>query len=136
MKIVLDTNVLVAGLLSPYRSPAQVLQLVAGKVQICIDLRIVSEYRQVLARPKFGFDPDPVEDLVDYLEQAGEWVIPTPWGLALPEADDAVFLEVAKAGGACYSEWEPRLHAAGAMRWAGLDGRVMAYTTTLVAARK
>ncbi|HIG18800.1 MAG TPA: hypothetical protein EYQ31_16745 [Candidatus Handelsmanbacteria bacterium] len=25
--------------------------------------------------------------------------IPTPWDLALPDADDAVFLEVAKAGG-------------------------------------
>jgi uncharacterized protein len=103
MKIVLDTNVLVAGLLSPFGTPAQVLQLIlAGKVGLCVDARILTEYRDVLARPKFGFDADAVADLMEFIEQVAEAVAPTPWGLDLPDSADAMFLEVARAGQADY----------------------------------
>ena len=101
MKVVLDTNVLVAGLLSPYGPPAQILQLVLmGKAQLCFDSRIMAEYRQVLGRPKFGFNARSVADLLDYVEYAGAPVVATPWSLDLPDPDDAVFLEIAKAGSA------------------------------------
>lgn len=103
MKIVLDTNVLVAGLLSPFGTPAQVMQLIlAGKVGLCVDARIITEYRDVLARPKFYFDADTVADLMDFIEQISEPVAPTPWGLDLPDPADAMFLEVALAGPADY----------------------------------
>ena len=103
MKIVLDTNVLVAGLLSPFGTPAQALQLIlAGKVDLCVDARILTEYRDVLARPKFGFDADAVADLMEFIEQIAETVAPTPWGLELPDPADAMFLEVAHAGQADY----------------------------------
>ena len=99
MKIVLDKNVLVAGLLSPFGAPAQVLQLLlAGKVRLCYDIRILTEYRDVLASPKFGFDSELVAAVLEFLEEAGELVMPTPWGLPLPDPDDAMFLEVAAAG--------------------------------------
>jgi putative PIN family toxin of toxin-antitoxin system len=103
MKIVLDTNVLVAGLLSPFGTPAQVLQLIlAGKVGPCVDARILTEYRDVLTRPKFGFDADAVADLMEFVGQIAETVAPTPWGLELPDPADAMFLEVAYAGQADY----------------------------------
>jgi len=103
MKIVLDTNVLIAGLLSPFGTPAQVLQLIlAGRVGLCVDVRILTEYRDVLARPKFGFDADAVADLMEFIEQVAEIVAPTPWGLDLPDSADAMFLEVARAGQADY----------------------------------
>ena len=103
MKIVLDTNVLVAGLLSPFGTPAQVLQLIlAGKVGLCVDARIITEYRDVLTRSKFGFDADAVADLMEFLEQIAETVAPTPWGLELPDPADAMFLEVALTGQADY----------------------------------
>ena len=57
MRIVLDTNVLVSGLLSPHRPPGEIVRLVSGGlVSLCLDARIVAEYRDVLARPRFGFD--------------------------------------------------------------------------------
>jgi putative PIN family toxin of toxin-antitoxin system len=103
MKIVLDTNVLVAGFLSPFGPPAQVLQLLlAGQAQFCYDTRILAEYRDVLARPKFGFDAELVAAVIDFLEVTGEDVIPTTWKAALPDDNDAMFLEVAAGGEADY----------------------------------
>ena len=103
MKIVLDTNVLVAGLLSPFGYPAKVLQLfLTGKLPLCYDARVLAEYREVLARPKFGFEAERAEAVLDYLEHTGELTAPTPWPLDLPDPDDTVFLEVAAAGRAEY----------------------------------
>jgi putative PIN family toxin of toxin-antitoxin system len=101
MRIALDTNVLVAALLSPFGTPAQVLALLlAGRAQLCYDARIMNEYREVLRRPKFAFDVEAVGDLLDYLEDTGTLAAGTPWPAVLPDADDAMFLEVAKAAAA------------------------------------
>ena len=98
MRIVLDTNVLVAGLLSAHAAPARVLQsILAGEVSVCYDSRIVAEYRQVLARPKFAFDQELTEDVIDWIEVSGELLIPPPLSVSLPDPDDVMFLEVAVA---------------------------------------
>jgi putative PIN family toxin of toxin-antitoxin system len=61
MKIVLDTNVLVAGLLSPFGPCGEIVRMVSSsKVTLCIDALILSEYSEVLHRPKFGFDKEKV----------------------------------------------------------------------------
>lgn len=101
MRIVLDTNVLVSALLSPNGVPAAVLQLVlAGRVVLCLDARVLSEYRAVLCRPRFDFDARLVDDLLEFLESEGELVASVPLALSLPDPDDAKFLEVAAAAGA------------------------------------
>lgn len=98
MRLVLDTNVLVSALLSPYRPPARVLdQLLQGSARLCYDARILGEYREVLARPKFGFENEAIVALVDYLEASGDLVAAQPLGLSLPDPADAMFLEVAVA---------------------------------------
>ena len=72
MKIVLDTNALVSALLSPNGAPPAVLQLILlGRVSICLDPRILSEYRAVLGRAKFGFDSALIEDVLEFLESEG-----------------------------------------------------------------
>ena len=49
MIIVLDTNVLISGILKPYSKAAVILRLVTnGAIQLADDLRILSEYRDVL----------------------------------------------------------------------------------------
>jgi predicted nucleic acid-binding protein len=51
MKIVLDTNIVVSGLLQSLGNPARVLMLaLAGAVQVCHDERILAEYADVLTR--------------------------------------------------------------------------------------
>ena len=57
MRIVLDTNVLVSGLLTPFGSSGEIVRMVfSGELILCIDARILSEYKEVLNRPKFKFD--------------------------------------------------------------------------------
>ena len=57
MRVVLDTNVVVSGLLQPKGKPAQVLALaLGGAVLVAHDKRILAEYADVLARPKFNIE--------------------------------------------------------------------------------
>jgi putative PIN family toxin of toxin-antitoxin system len=98
MKLVLDTNVLVSGLLNPFGAPGQIVRLVAGGgLRIAHDARILSEYREVLAREKFGFAPDRVEAMLDLIVADGETVAAAPLHGELPDPDDEMFLEVALA---------------------------------------
>jgi putative PIN family toxin of toxin-antitoxin system len=101
VRIVLDTNVLVSGLLSPFGPPGQIVALVSsGDPQLCFDARIMLEYREVLLRPAFGFDPAHVHTLVDHVEDEGFEVIAQPLAAGLPDPADEAFLAVAIASSA------------------------------------
>ena len=102
MKIVLDTNILVSGLLQSQGNPAQVLTLVlSGAVEVCHDERILTEYEDVLARPRFQFDPARVRDVLNKIETDGMAVDASEESqLDLPDPDDEPFLAVALAASA------------------------------------
>ncbi len=101
MKIVLDTNVIVSGLLNPHGKPGTILQMVISKaVTICYDARIITEYRDVLLRPKFPIDEAEVDAILEQIEAAGHLVVTSPLPQNLPDPYDEPFLEVALAGGA------------------------------------
>lgn len=102
MKIVLDTNIVVSGLLQSLGNPAQVLTLVlSGAVQVCHDERILAEYAEVLARPRFKFDPERVREVLNKIQTDGLVVDATGQrDLRLPDPDDEPFLEVALASSA------------------------------------
>lgn len=101
MNIVLDTNVLVSAPLSPFHAPGRILDLLlAGKIRLVYDDRILAEYRAVLLRPKFGFERRSVEELLDECAASGFPVAALPLQLRLPDPTDAVFVEVAAAAGA------------------------------------
>ena len=103
MKIILDTNVLVAGLLSPFGRCGDIVRMVSsGTLTLCIDARVLSEYREVLERPKFGFDQDKVAAILDYISHHGQMVASTPLSRSLPDAGDELFLEIAVSAGADY----------------------------------
>ncbi len=61
------------------------------------DLRILSEYREVLNRPKFPFKREDIVTFLDELEKEGLLVGVTPLKFRLPDPDDEPFLEVALA---------------------------------------
>lgn len=101
MRIVLDTNVLVCGLLSPFGPPGEIVRMVSsGTVELCFDARILAEYGDVLAREHIGFERDAVAALLEYVEFRGEVVAPDPLTGRLPDTDDEPFLEAALASGA------------------------------------
>lgn len=103
MKIVLDTNVIVSGLLSPFGCPSEIVRMVAaGALELCYDARVISEYRSVLLRPKFSFDRVHVNYLLEQIKADGHVVAALPLSKRLPDPDDEVFLEVALSGRAQY----------------------------------
>jgi uncharacterized protein len=99
MKIVLDTNVLVAGLLTPFNAPGEIVRMTsAGVLQLCHDARILSEYADVLNRKKFNFNPYHVDALLEQIKARGHQVSGVPLKKPLPDSDDEPFLEAAIAG--------------------------------------
>lgn len=99
MRIVLDTNVLVSGLLSPYGLCAEITRMISsGELTLCYDSRILAEYIEVLGRPKLQIDPDKASALLDYIESRGQVIAASPISTLLPDLDDQPFLEIAVAG--------------------------------------
>jgi putative PIN family toxin of toxin-antitoxin system len=99
VRVVIDTNVLVSGLLSPYSASAEVVRLaVAGALVPLYDARILGEYRELLFAREFEIDRDYGNQLLDAVEANGESVMALPLKKRLPDADDEMFLEVAVSG--------------------------------------
>ena len=99
MKIVLDTNVLVSGLRTPFGPGGQTIKLLmTGRLVLLYDSRILLEYMNVLSRPKFGFAPENIDLILRHMETNGLVVLAPPLKKRLPHPDDEPFLEVAFAG--------------------------------------
>lgn len=93
-----DTNVLVSGLLSPFGAPGVIVgRISAGAMQLCFDARMWAEYEDVLRRPAFPFAEDEVAALLTQIQALGELVAPEPLPFRLDDASDEPFLEVAHA---------------------------------------
>lgn len=99
MRVVVDTNVLVSGLLCPYSPSGEIARMVSsGELVLCLDARIVAEYEEVLRRPKFGFDEEKIRALLDFVQEHGHVCAGQPLSRRLPDPDDEAFLEVTIAG--------------------------------------
>ncbi len=98
MKLILDTNVLISGLLNPQGPPGRIVDaLRSGELQLIIDDRILSEYVCVLRRPYFEryFSRTDREHLIEYLTKNSEYTVATVRVSGLPDPSDAPFLETA-----------------------------------------
>jgi putative PIN family toxin of toxin-antitoxin system len=98
MEVVLDTNVIVSGLISPNGPPGEIIDLIfSGLISPVFDDRILFEYRDVLLREKFSFSPVLVENLLHSICIIGRQVIPERTSAKLPDAADRCFYECALA---------------------------------------
>lgn len=93
---VLDTNVIVSGLLNPSGYPGRLLDAVlSGHLTLALDDRIFAEYSGVLHRPKFKFDKADIRDFLAFFQQQ-HWVNAHPLNIkGLPDPFDLPFAEVA-----------------------------------------
>ena len=98
MIIVLDTNILVFGLLKGESKPGLIINKVAaGKIRLAYDFRIISEYNAVLRRPRFQFRESDIAAFLKQVEEEGVKVNPAALKLNLPDPADLPFIEVAAA---------------------------------------
>ncbi|MEW6571899.1 MAG: putative toxin-antitoxin system toxin component, PIN family [Nitrospirota bacterium] len=99
MFIVLDTNVIVSALITPFGNAARILDMViSGDLKMLYDDRILTEYREVLLRKKFGFAENNVNTLLEYIEAVGLRISATIINEPLLDKGDIPFLEVALSG--------------------------------------
>ena len=100
--MLLDTNVLVAGLRSRKGAAFRLLSLVGkGHFEICLSVPIVLEYEEVLLRQleQLEFTEVDVQDLLDYFCSVGNHQeIYYLWRPYLRDAKDDSLLEAAVAG--------------------------------------
>ena len=97
MYVVIDTNVLVSSLWSKDGSPAKIMSMVLGGILTpCYDYRILTEYRNVLMRPKFGFSESEVNSLLDWIKFYGKSIVAIPLSIDFIDEDDKKLFEVAK----------------------------------------
>lgn len=94
---VLDTNVVVSGLMNPRGHPALILNAVLdGRVKMVCDARILAEYRDVLSRPRLKLEPDKIKAFLGGL-RSQMFVTPVSLPATGPDPDDLIFVEAALA---------------------------------------
>ena len=98
---VIDTNVLVSGLITAHGYPARIINAVKEKqFNLLYCNEILIEYRDVLYREKFGFKSNDVDDLLDVISLNGIPVTTDASNITLPDEDDRCFYDIAKNAGA------------------------------------
>jgi predicted nucleic acid-binding protein len=96
MRLVVDTNVLVAGVLSASGPPGWIVEaLLSGEIEPVLDVGIRAEYEDVLRRPELSLDSARVAALLDVIDAFGLEAVVPPWPEPLPDPDDAPFLAIA-----------------------------------------
>ena len=95
---VIDTNVFVAALLTKNDDSAtvKVFEAVAdGLITPLYHKEILTEYEEVLSRPKFKFSKEIIKAFLDMIVKYGVEVFPKSTGEILIDMDDLIFYEVA-----------------------------------------
>lgn len=95
---VIDTNVLVSALWTKNdKAPTyRLLQLMQhGLFTPLYNDEILTEYIEVLGRPKFPFSKESIATIIDFMREYGIESNRIPYDAEMPDEDDRVFYEVA-----------------------------------------
>ena len=98
MKVVLDTNVLISGMLNPSGPPGQIIDFMRSDVlQLVVDDRILAEYIDVLRRDYFlkYYTESDREDIIEYLSKNTHYSSSSVVVHNMPDKGDTPFIEMA-----------------------------------------
>lgn len=101
-RLVLDTNVLLSGLINAGGPPGRIVDaLRAGTIHLVVDDRVLDEYERVLRRPFFAryLGKAEVDSVMSYVSSNGENVTAVCGVGGLPDPSDAAFADVALTAG-------------------------------------
>ena len=98
-RVVLDTSVLVSGLLGGSSVPV-LEHWRREEFRLVVSPEIYAEYESVLKRPKFGLPSSLVDELLSFIRERSHWVEPDVALEIVRDPSDNKFVEAALAGGA------------------------------------
>ena len=98
IRVILDTNVIVSGLLVADSLPAAILDLaLQGKVKVAVSHPILAELDRVLRRPRFGFEPRKIGSFLALFKSRSRLVSPKKTlNICRGDLSDNRFLECAE----------------------------------------
>ena len=92
---VIDTNVVVSAALRWKSVPGSIIEMALSQIIVpVLNDEIVSEYREVLSRPKFKLTKDIVDDIISGISKNAIYVDESTLEIELPDPKDRVFYEV------------------------------------------
>lgn len=98
IKVVIDTNIIISAALSPSGNPAKIIDMVfEDKLQIFYSLQILSEYKEVLLRPRLKIDTQTQIDILSAIGEVGTLIEPTISNIPFIDESDRIFYDTAKA---------------------------------------
>lgn len=101
LKVVLDTNVVVSGLLRQKGAPATILDAATSKLFRCyVSESLLDEYREVLTRDYLGLDRQRASRFLGDLRKVAIFVVPRKKVTVARDPDDDVLMECALEAGA------------------------------------
>ena len=101
MRVVLDTNVLISACWSPGGLEGRLVALVLkGQLTACVTEAVMTEYRDVVRRPKFSTRTACFETMIACFDKLAELVEPGPAAGAATDPDDNRLLECAHGAAA------------------------------------
>ncbi len=98
MRVVLDTNVLVSGMINPMGAPGRIVDFLrAGLLRLVVDDRILAEYTDVLGREYLStyFGEIERQDILEYLSKNSYYTVSRVIADNLQDKGDVPFLEIA-----------------------------------------
>ena len=99
--VVLDSNIIISAAISPNGNPAKIVNAVLDKnIQIYYSAEIMTEYEEVLSRKEFNFNSEKQDTFILGIKKNGILIEPPTSSMFIPDEDDRVFYDTAKAIGA------------------------------------
>ena len=102
MRLVLDTNIVISAFINPYGNPSQIMKIILNrKAEMCYNSAILSEYENVILRPKFSkhIDAGNIRWFINLIGNIGIAVDPLPSNVKLPDESDRIFYDTARESG-------------------------------------
>ena len=97
IRVVVDTNILVASLWKPASMSADIVRdIKAQRITACYDRGIVNEYNNVLHRFKFRFPITVLDGLIDGITDYGLSVMALKSSITFEHESDRMFYDVAQ----------------------------------------
>jgi len=103
LRVVLDTNVLISGILFGGK-PRQILEkAIRGEIRLCLSEPILEELKGVLQRSKFDYSPEMIQFILTELTGIADFVDPSETiKVVLEDPEDNMILECAAEAKANY----------------------------------